>query len=352
MDSTRRLEQLIPAASEATYDRLTCYRFAQRYVEGKDVADIVWREVSYGSHLLAETARSVTALTNSSEVPDPASASYSAPNTTYRRVDLPDLPFPEDHFDVVVVFGVVENLDDPGDLVREAKRVSKPDCVLVISAPDKQVPARQHAGGGEVYVSEFQNLLEHHFKHVRLFRLGPVAGGFVFPASEEITSTAVESARLVLTNPLISPEPPETCSVIAVCSDVEGSEEEVRPYLLLDRDRRIFDECEDRAEDVQLLREEIERMQETEVQAFQDTLKLNSTEMAYLRAQVRYVSAQVKRARMREEAQERTIQAMRTRIHEMENSTTWRVFNPYRRLRARIDALTRPTQTRDGSSES
>ena len=36
-------------------------------------------------------------------------------------------------------------------------------------------------------------------------------------------------------------------------------------------------------------------MQETEVQAFQDTLKLNSTEMAYLRAQVRNVGAQVKR---------------------------------------------------------
>ena len=29
--------------------------------------------------------------------------------------------------------------------MREAKRVSKPDCVLVISAPDKQVPARAHA---------------------------------------------------------------------------------------------------------------------------------------------------------------------------------------------------------------
>ena len=27
------------------------------------------------------------------------------------------------------------------------------------------------------------------------------------------------------------------------------------------------------------------------------------------------------------------MQAMRIRIHEMENSTTWRVFSPYRRLR-------------------
>lgn len=335
MDLTRRLEQLIPAKSEAAYNRLTCYRFAQRYVGGKDVADIVWREVGYGSHLLAQTARSVTGLTNSLEVLDLASTIYSAPNTSYRRVDLPRLPYPEDQFDVVVAFGVVENLQDPGDLVREAKRVSKPDSVLVISAPDKQASAR--AGGGELYVPEFQDLLGQHFEHVRVYRQGAVAGGFVFPASEEITSTAVESARLALTNPYTSAEPPETGTVIAVCSDVEGTEQE-EPYLLLDRERRIFDECEDRAEDVELLREEIERMQETEVQAFQDTLKLHSTEMAYLRAQVR-------RAR----AQER---AMSIKVHEMENSTTWRVFNPYRRLRARIDALTRPTPKKDGSGES
>ena len=35
MDSTRRLEQLIPATSEAAYDRLTCYRFASDTSRGK-----------------------------------------------------------------------------------------------------------------------------------------------------------------------------------------------------------------------------------------------------------------------------------------------------------------------------
>src|SRR5215210_7207639 len=289
MDLTGHLEQLIPATSEAAYDRLACYRFAQRYVEGKDVADIGWGEVGYGSHLLAETAQSVAGLTNSSEAVDLVSTVYSAPNTSYRETDLPELPYPEDHFDVVVAFGVVENLEHPEDLVREAKRVSKPAGVLVISAWDKQNHAndrkRRAAGGREMYVLEFQAILERHFKHVRVYRQGAVAGSFVFPASEEVTSTAVESARLGLTNPYFSAAPPTTGSVMAVCSDVEVSEEQ--PYLVLDRDRRVFDECEDRAEDVELLREEIRRMQETEVQAFQDSLKLRGTEIGYLRAQIR-----------------------------------------------------------------
>ena len=108
MDSTRRIEQLIPATSEATYDRLTCYRFAQRYVEGKDVADIVWREVSYGTHLLAETAGSVAGMAPSCEAVEDALKSCPAPNVSYERSDISDLPYPEEHFDVVVALGMID----------------------------------------------------------------------------------------------------------------------------------------------------------------------------------------------------------------------------------------------------
>ena len=77
----------------------------------------------------------------------------------------------------------------------------------------------------------------------------------------------------------------------------------MRPYLLLDRDRRIFDECEDRAEDVELLREEVERMQETEVQAFR--IPSSSTVPRWPTSEPRSEHVvQVKRGRMREEAQE------------------------------------------------
>jgi SAM-dependent methyltransferase len=362
MDSSGRLERLIPATSEAAYDRLTCYRFAQRYVEGKKVADIGWREIGYGSHLLAETAESLTELTNSSEAVGVASTIYPAPNASYREVALPELPYPEDHFDVVVAFGLVDNLEHPGDLVREAKRVSKPAGVFVISARDKQTHAndrnRPNSGSGDMYVPEFRELLERHFKHVRIYRQGAVAGGFVIPVSEEITSTAVESVRFALTNPYISAEPPTTGSVIAVCSDIEVSEQEEQSYLLLDRDSRVFDECEDRAEDVGLLRDEIRRMQETEVQSFQDSLKLHRTEIAYLRAQIRRSkadsNAEIRRLKSQihrlENQMENQIHRLENHIREMEESTTWRIFEPYRRLRARMNSKKeRPPEGTEGS---
>src|SRR3712207_9505612 len=69
----------------------TLFRSARRYVGGKIVADIAREGVGYGSCLLAETAKSVTSLTDSPETVDLASAVHSSPNLSYQRVDLPQL---------------------------------------------------------------------------------------------------------------------------------------------------------------------------------------------------------------------------------------------------------------------
>ena len=281
---TRHPKQPAPASSEAAYHRLSGYGFARRYVKGKIVADVGWEEIGYGSRLLAETAESVVGLTNSPEAVDLASAAYPAPNVSYRSVSLSELPYSESYFDAVIAFGVVEHLEHPADLVREVKRVLKKDGVLVISASDKLAYRNDSSRGGvddrrrEMYVPELRELLERHFGHVQVYRQGAVAGGFVFPASGEVTATQVESARFSLTNPDLGTEPPVTRSVIAVCSDagVLGQEEQ-QPYLLLDGARRVFDECEEHAEDVELMRGEIQQMQETEVQAFLDALRVQQS---------------------------------------------------------------------------
>src|SRR5215208_6680972 len=279
-EPTRHLIRSRSTSAEAAYERLTSYRFAQRYATGKIVANVGWEEIGYGSHLLAETAESVAGLTNSPEAADQASAAYSAPNVSYQRVNLPELPYSETYFDTMVAFGVVEDLAHPEDLVREAKRVLKKDGVLVISALDKQTQLEGGAHGGsdgpqrEMYVPEFRELLERHFGLVHVYRLGAVAGGCVFPVSADKVATApVKSARFSLTNSDLGAEPPRTRCVIAVCTDAEEPQQEEEAYLLLDRDRRVFDECEERAEDVELMQSEIQRMQETEVQAFLDALR-------------------------------------------------------------------------------
>src|SRR5215217_1367573 len=255
---TQHPEQPIPPSSESAYDRLTGYGFARRYVRGKIVINIGRKEVGYGSRLLAETADTVTGLSNLPEAVDLASAVYSVSNVSYRRASLPELPLSEDYFDVVVALGITENLEHPEDLVREAKRVLKQDGILLVSALDKQTNTNERNRGGiggrrEMYVHEFRELLERHFGQVHIYRQGAVAGGFIFPASEEVSSAPLESARFSLTNPDLGVEPPTTLSVIAVCSDAEALGQEEQPYLLLDRDRRVFDECEERAEDVELM---------------------------------------------------------------------------------------------------
>ena len=226
-NAPRPAKQLLPARSmEAAYDRLTGYGFARRYVGGKIVADIGGEEVGYGPRLLAETAQAVTSLSGSPEAVELASAVYSSPNVNYKRVALPKLPLSEDYYDVVVAFGVVESLERPEELLREAKRVLNKDGVLIISALDKQTDANERNRRGlngrrELYVLEFRDLLERHFGHVHIYRQG-------------------------------------------------------------DRDRRVFDECEERAEDVELMRAEIQHMQETEVQAFVDAIKVRQSLMQEL----------------------------------------------------------------------
>jgi SAM-dependent methyltransferase len=248
-----------PASAESAYDQLTAYGFARRYVKGKVVVDIGREGVGYGSRLLAETAESVTALSGLPEVVELASAAY----------------------DAVVAFGVVENLERPEDLVKEAKRVLKEDGVLLISATDRQTDInernrRDADGQQEMYVPEFREMLERHFGYVRLYRQGAVAGGLVFPATgEEPIGAPVEVARFSVAAPRFGVRSPVTRSVIAVCSDSEGAMlgGEEGSYLLLDRDRWVFVESEERAEDVELLRAEILRMQDSEVRAFVDVLR-------------------------------------------------------------------------------
>jgi 2-polyprenyl-3-methyl-5-hydroxy-6-metoxy-1,4-benzoquinol methylase len=276
MDLARYLEQSTFTTPEVAYNRAAGYRFAQRYVEGKPVADICWDEVGYGSRLLAETAESVAGLTNSSEAVDVASETYSASNVTYKKVNLPELPYSEDSFETVVAFGVVENLQDSGTLLREVKRVLKEEGTLVVSASDKQAHPEHREG---MYALQFWEALGQYFEHVHMYRQGAVTGSLILPDPEKLTDTLVESAAFPSTSPHFGVEPPPTHHLIAVCRDAEIPKEK-QPYLLLDRNRCIIEEYRDRVEDVELLREEIKRMQETEVQAFQDALMVERSKTA------------------------------------------------------------------------
>ena len=328
----RRPTRLVPATAEVAYDRLVGYRFAQRYVGGKAVADLSVGDLGYGTRILAASAGSVVGLTGSDELLELAQTFHAAPNVDYGKADFPVLPYGEETFDVVVALQVIETQAYPENLLRAAKRVLKRDGLLVVSTVDKQAYSNERNRKDpehkrEMYVPEFRGMLEKHFGQVRLYHQGTVAGGYVSPV-DEASGAGVESAPSSATVPSFDSKLPTPHLVVAVCGDGEVPEEHGRSHVLLDSDRRVFEECDDYREDAELLRDEIQHMQRTEVQAFQDEARLRNSELVYLRAQL-------ERSRAR-------LQRLEKYIDNIENSRSWQALGVYRRLRAGTNNPRRP----------
>jgi SAM-dependent methyltransferase len=364
MDLYDRLEELPTSRSaEEAYNRMTQYRFAQRYAEGRSVACVSREDVGFGTRLLAETGEFVVGFSDSTEALQSARGSYPDSNVNYQEANLPELPCPKGRFDMVVALDVIETLEPPEKLVVEAKRVLKQDGVLIISTADKQAYSNdpnhrnsEHKRG--MYAPEFEEMLGRHFERVYLYRQGAVAGGCVFRNPDGMAAASVEST--VFYSPSFSFEstPPATNSVVAVCSNtVISHAEDGQPYLLLDRERYVYDESEDQRQDIQTLKDEIQQMQETEVQAFQDTLAIRSSEIAYLRAQLEGAESRLKgtKSRLKEtrsrlkgtesrlkritERLEARNRILEEHIRNIESSRTWRMLGSYRRARIKLYAL-------------
>ncbi len=326
MELAQNLERLVSSRSEDIYRQLAGYGFARRFARGRSVVDIGWEGTGHASHLLSEAAGSVARVTGA--VPEGEAADGRSPGTGYLETRLPDLAVPDGSFDVAVAFEVLELQESPEKLVEEAKRVLREDGVLLVSTPDKQVRAnernrRDPDHPNVFYVAELRELLERHFEYVHIYRQEAVSGGLVCGESSGLSGAEAESGELSLSEPVPGREPPPSGFVLAVCSDAGAGEEP--PYLLLDGGRRVFEECEDRGEDVELLREEVERLQRTELQAFQSTLQVHTSEVQNLRAQLQESEARNK--------------SLQRRLRDMEGSRIWQLSAPYRRLRVRLDTL-------------
>jgi len=158
---------------EIRYEHFHRYAFARPLVAGRQVLDAACGE-GYGSALLAATAASVTGVDLSGESIDHARNRYRADNLEFQVADCLALPFPDDNFDCVVSYETLEHLSDHDELLREFRRVLRPDGFLVLSSPDKAVYTdklqnRNEFHLRELYRAEFEALLRTHFAAYRLY---------------------------------------------------------------------------------------------------------------------------------------------------------------------------------------
>ena len=102
----------------------------------------------YGANLLAERFGSVAAIDIDSHTIDECRRRFPAPNLAFSVFEPPAQPFPDDNFDCVFSFQVLEHipLDEVGDYLRAIWAMVRPGGVAVITTPNQANYFGGHSG--------------------------------------------------------------------------------------------------------------------------------------------------------------------------------------------------------------
>lgn len=166
-------ERFDPAAMRGEIieaEHLARYRWASALAEGRRVLD-AGCGTAYGSALLAQSgATEVVGVDVSAEILDSVRSSMP-PAVALQHGDVMALAFEDSSFDLVICFEVIEHLEDPAAALDEFRRVLRPDGILAVSSPNREVypPGNPHHLH-EYTPNELEEALSHRFEQVRLER--------------------------------------------------------------------------------------------------------------------------------------------------------------------------------------
>ncbi|MFB8831490.1 class I SAM-dependent methyltransferase [Azotobacter sp. CWF10] len=177
-------ERFIPGMSGIIeLEHMHRYTLAMSLAQGVDVLDMASGE-GYGSHLLSSVARSVVGVDISPAAVGHAQAKYTVANLEYRTGSCAAIPVESGSIDLVVSFETIEHHFEHDAMMREIRRVLRPEGVLLISSPNRPEFAKTLTGPNEFHVKEldfdeFAGLLGNYFPHVAYYAQRVVAGSLI-----------------------------------------------------------------------------------------------------------------------------------------------------------------------------
>lgn len=173
-------ERFIPGKmfKHSEIEHMHRYTILKRILQDKVVLDAACG-TGYGSNIIASVAKKVYGLDISQDAINYANTNYGMrQNLEYIQGDITKLPFDDGMMDVVVSYETIEHVD--GDMqrkfLREIKRVLKPDGILIMSTPNKEIYTVQSGNQAtewhvkEFYEEEYDEFLKEEFSNIRYYQ--------------------------------------------------------------------------------------------------------------------------------------------------------------------------------------
>jgi len=157
------------------------YQYVRQFVNGKDVLDIGCG-TGYGSHILAEHARSVLGLDYDQDAIDYCRTHYRAQNIIFQHADAATLSI-KNKFDVAVSFQVIEHMHHVEDFIDRIKSAVKQNGFIIITTPNVKTTNRIRNDNPfhchEMSYEQFDHLISDKFKSYRILGISHAAPNWI-----------------------------------------------------------------------------------------------------------------------------------------------------------------------------
>lgn len=233
-------ERVVPGEVEPDLwnEHVSRYHFASRFASGRTVADLGCG-TGYGSAILAQQAAQVHGFDLSPEAISWAADRYRLPNLAFAPADCCSVPLGDGSAGLVVAFELIEHLEHPTGLLREARRILAHDGLFCVSTPNAAYYAASRGATGpnpfharEFHFAEFHALLAEFFPHVATLAQNHAPAVCFQPVEKHLPGIAhIESAT-----------PGEAHFFVAVCA--RHSLPQIAPFVYVPQAGNVLRERE------------------------------------------------------------------------------------------------------------